>query len=63
MCEYFLASTIPHMVWLARIEEIERENLKENILVRFWSPLFFFVLFYILKSMWLQEAVTVTVGQ
>ena len=62
MCEYFLASTIPHMVWFARIEEIEGQNLKDNILVRFWSPqLVFFDIFR--KSMWLQEAVTVTVGQ
>ena len=52
----FLASTIPDMVWFARIEEIEGQNLKHNILVRFWSPLLVF--FYIFrKSMWLQEAV------
>ena len=46
MCEYFLASTIPHMVWFARIEEIEGQNLKDNILVRFWSPLLVFFIFF-----------------
>ena len=45
------------MVWFARIEEIEGQNLKDNILVMFWSPQFFFVDIF-RKSMWLQEAVT-----
>ena len=42
----FLASTIPDMVWFARIEEIEGQNLKDNILVRFWSPQFVFLIFF-----------------
>ena len=34
------------MVWFARIEEIEGQNLKDNILVRFWSPQFVFLIFF-----------------